>query len=404
MKWWFEKSLSFQIIVCLLLGAGLGTLIGPIISVIQPIGTIFLRLLKMLVVPLVFFTIVSAISSMGDVKTLRSLGGRALLFFLGTSVLAAATGLISAYLIQPGKRAVTLVEGTGLQESADFDLIERVVSWFPENPVSALARGDMLQIIVFAVIVGYALLVLKNRVGKLQRLIHEGADLMVGITQLVMKVAPYGILALAANMVASLDVSLVADIGLFVVAFYAGIFLLFLVIYPLLIRVSVKSDPYRFYQRISPAILVACTTTSSAATLPVSMQVADERLKIPQKIWGFTLPFGLTINMDGSAVVFGAIAIFATNLHDVEINAGFMFLAWMLSFVLSIANAGVKGGGIVISTILLESLGLPLMLVPILAAIWPVLDVGTTTGNITGDLIGTAIVGRKEQHQEGIQS
>jgi len=266
MKWWLKQSLNIQIIVCVFLGILIGLLVGPKISIIKPIGTIFLRFLKMLVVPLIFFTIVSAIISMNDVRTLRSLGGRAIIYFFSTSILATAIGIICTKIFAPGKNSISSLESQTIQKTVDFNLVDTVVSWFPENPIEALAQGNILQVIIFAVIVGCVLLLLGSKVTHLQKLTTEGADLMISITNLVMKIAPYGILALVANMVVSFDRLLIADVGLFIIAYYCGIIILFVVVYPILVRYFAHMNPIKFYQTISPAILIAASTTSSAAT------------------------------------------------------------------------------------------------------------------------------------------
>jgi Na+/H+-dicarboxylate symporters len=162
--------------------------------------------------------------------------------------------------------------------------------------------------------------------------------------------------------------------------------------YPTLLKLFAKIKPIKFYKAVSPAMLVAASTTSSNATLPVSMRVARENLKVPEKIYGFTLPLGATVNMDGMANALGVIGVFAFNIYNVPITFTSVFQFVFLGLVLSTGCAGVKGAGIVMSSILLKSLNLPLDLVPIFAAIWPIIDIGHTTLNITGDLTGTAIV------------
>ena len=208
-----------------------------------------------------------------------------------------------------------------------------------------------------------------------------------------MKVAPYGILALVANMVASMGFDMLREIGRFILSQYLALFLLLVFLYPTLIRYLGKLNPLRFYRNIAPAMLVAASTTSSGATLPVSMGVAQESLGAPEKVWGFTLPFGATVNMDGMAACIGCIAVFSCNLYHRPITAGLMFQFMFVGLALSIGTAGIKGGGIVMSTILLQTIGLPtVIIIPILTSIWPVLDIGNTCCNVTGDLVGTTII------------
>jgi len=218
---------------------------------------------------------------------------------------------------------------------------------------------------------------------------------MIKVTDLVMKVSPYGILALVADMVGTFDPKLLVDLARFVGADVAGQLFLLLLFYPLVLRLLGRLPVGRFYRHASPALLVAASTTSSAATLPVAMTAADRSMGVREKLWGFSLPLGATMNQNGMAVAVGVIAVFAANLHGVALTPGLLAQIVFLGLVLSAGTAGVKGGGIVISGILLRTLDLPLTLIPLLASLWPILDVGHTTNNVAGDLVGTAAVGSR---------
>ena len=395
MRWWFRQQLHIQIFICITIGIGLGFLLGPHATVLKPIGDIFIRLLKMLIVPLTFFTLISGITKMEDLRSLRSVGGMTLLYYSTTSLLAAAMGMIVALIIRPGKEALGLLNVGVHIETTQFNFIENIVNWIPTNPIQAMANTNMLQVIVFSLIVGISLLTLGKRVKGLLKLVDEGADLMIKITEFVMKTAPYGILALIANMVGTLGTKMLSEVGRFILADSVAIILILICAYPLLLKIFGNKYPYRFYRNVAPAMLVAASTTSSAATLPVAMRVASKNLGASEKIYGFTLPLGATINMDGMAAAIGVIAVFAANLYGVPITAALMFQFVFLGLVLSIGTAGIKGAGVVMSTILLQTLNMPLTLVPILAAVWPIIDIAHTTCNVTGDLNGTTIIGSR---------
>lgn len=392
MKWWFRQQLHIQIFICIILGIIVGVIFGERASVIFPIGDIFMRLLKMLIVPLTFCTLVSGVTKMEDIKDLRSVGGRIILYYTATTLAAAAIGMIVALIINPGKEAAGLLAQSGTVERQEFSFIKNIVSWIPENIFTAMNEANMLQIIFFAIFTGIVLLVLGDKAKTFSALIDQGADVMIKMTELVMKFAPYGILALIAEMVTSLEGTLIKEVGKFILTDYVGLAVILILVYPSLLKLLARIKPNKFYKAISPAMLVAASTTSSNATLPVSMRVARENLKVPEKIYGFTLPLGATVNMDRMSNVLGVIAVFAFNIYDVPITFTSMIQFVFLGLVLSTGAAGVKGAGIVMSSILLESLNLPLDLVPIFAAIWPIIDIGHTTVNITGDLAGTAIV------------
>ena len=185
---------------------------------------------------------------------------------------------------------------------------------------------------------------------------------------------------------------MLAEVGRFILTDYIGIVIMIIIVYPILLKTLGKINPIKFYRAISPAMLVAASTTSSAATLPVSMNVADKNIGIPANIYGFTLPLGATVNMDGMSIALGVIPVFACYLYDMPITLPFIVQFIFLGLMLSVGTAGVKGAGIVMSTILLQTLNMPLTLVPIFAAIWPIIDIGHTTTNITGDLVGTTVV------------
>ncbi len=349
----------------------------------------------MLIVPLTFFTLISGITKLEDLRSFRSLGGMILLYYAASSFFACALGMVTALVIQPGKKAIGLLDAGKKIEASNFNFVDNLVSWFPKNPIEAMSQGNMLQIIIFSIIVGVGLLALGKKGQSLIKLINDGADLMIVITEFVMKTAPYGILALVANMVASMGGKMLAEVGRFIAADYIALGILLVFLYPFLLKLLGKLNPNRFYRNIAPAMLVAGSTTSSGATLPVSMAVAEGNLGVSEKVWGFALPLGATVNMNGMAAAIGVIAVFASNLYGVTITPALMLQFMFLGLALSIGTAGVKGAGIVISGILLQSLNMPLTLIPILASLWPVLDIGHTTCNVTGDLVGTAIVGSR---------
>lgn len=388
-----RQQLYVQILVAIVVGVALGLAFGDRVALIEPIGTIFIRLLKMLIVPLTFLTLISGITKLDGIHSLRSIGGLALLYYVLSSLVAGTVGVCVALLIQPGRGTVIDRAGEATNEIAQFDFIDQLVQWIPTNPFEALAAANMLQIIFFAIVVGIALLSMGSRGSRLVELADDGAELMLRVTQFVMRIAPYGILALVASLVASVGVDMLTDVGKFIVAQYLALAILMTVVDPTVLRFLARVSPLRFYRNVSPALLVAASTTSSAATLPVSMEVAEKNVGVPEKVWGFTLPLGATVNMNGMAACIGVIAVFSCNLYHVPITFGGVLQFLFLGLALSFGTAGVKGAGIVMSTVLLQTIGIPtVVIVPILASIWPILDVGNTCCNVSGDLVGTTLV------------
>jgi Na+/H+-dicarboxylate symporter len=395
MRWWFKRPLYLQIAVCMALGIALGLSLGSQTKALKPVGDIFLRLLSMLVVPLTFFTLIAGMTKLESLRTLRSIGGWIVLYYAVSSVIAAAVGVAVALAARPGREAAGLLDAGVKIEAVRLDFWDQIVSWFPANPVEAMSQGNLFQVIVFALIVGAALLALGERVRTLARLADEAAALMIKVTDIVMKTAPYGILALVANMVGSLNMKMLKDVVRFVGADVAGQLVLLLLFYPAIIRLLGRLPVGRFYRHAAPALFVAASTTSSAATLPVAMTVAGRPMGIQEKLWGFSLPLGATMNQNGMAVAVGVIAVFAANLYGIALTPALLGQFVFLGLVLSAGTAGVKGSGIVISGILLQTLNMPLTLIPLLASLWPILDVGHTTANVAGDLVGTAAVGNR---------
>ncbi|MDF2677335.1 MAG: glutamate:protein symporter [Bacillota bacterium] len=393
MKWWFKQQLYVKIFICIIVGAILGFTLGDTATaVLKPIGDVFIRLLKMLIVPVIFFTVVSGITKMEDVKSLRSVGGKLIVYYVITSLLAAVIGLVMALIIKPGSVSVTgLIAETAKVEINEFNIVETLISWVPTNPFEAFVNANVLQILFFSVIFGMSLLLLREKVKKLNEVLDQCAEAMIKVTDIVMQFSPYGILALIATMVNSLSLGTLAEVGKFILADYLAIIIILLVVYPLQLKFS-KINPIKFYKAASPAVIIAASTTSSAATLPVSLNVAEKSLKIPEKIYGFGLTVGATINTNGMAAAIGVIGVFACNIYDVPITIPMMFQIIFLGLMLSMGAAGVKGAGIVLSATLLQTLGLPLELVSIFAAIWPVIDIAHTTANVVGDLVGVSII------------
>ena len=392
MKWWFKQQLYIQIAIGVAIGIVLGLILGPNAEILKPIGDIFINLLQFLVVPLTFFCLIAGVTKMEDIRALRSVGSKIGIYFVVTAIISTTIGIVVALIINPGKGTTGLLSANVNVEAQQFSFMDQIISWFPRNIVQAMAETNMLQIIIASIIIGLALLSLGDRVSGLRKLANEGSELMIKITEFIMYISPYGILALVANMVGTLGTDVLAEVGRFILADYIAIIVVLGLVYPLIIKFLARRNPIVFYKKISPALLVAASTTSSNATLPVSMNVANKNLGIPEKVYGFTLPLGATVNMDGMAVALGVISVFAANLYGLPITLPLLIQFVFLGLVLSIGAAGVKGAGIVMSTILLSTLGLPLTLVPILAAIWPIIDIGHTTANIAGDLTGTTMV------------
>lgn len=401
LKWWFSRKLYIKILIGIILGVIIGFTMGNAADVVlRPIGDIFLRLLKMLIAPVIFFTIVSGITKMEDIKALGSIGGKLLVYYLATSVLAVVVGLAVGWIVNPGIQGMILSGAGKIGEIAKFNFVESLISYIPTNPFQALVEANVLQILFFSVFLGMVLLVLGDKTKAVTTVMNQGADVVIKITEIVMEFSPYGILALIVQMVNSLSVTTLAEVGKFIIADYIALLIVLLVVYPLQLQLMAKIKTIPFFKAITPSIMIAASTTSSAATLPINLSVADRNLRIPEKIYGFGLTIGATVNTNGMAVAIGVIAVFACNIYGVPMTLPLLFQFVFLGLVLSAGAAGVKGAGIVLSATLLSTMNLPLEIVPILAAIWPVIDIGHTTVNVVGDLVGVSIIAAQNKEMD----
>lgn len=383
-----------QILVGVVLGAIIGFASPAAAEFISPLGDIFLRMLKMLIVPLVFFSITSGICKMGDVKQLRNVGLRYILWIVVSAIIASAVGVAAALIVQPGRGTTEFLASAEAAEASAYSFIDNVINWFPTNIVESMYNANLLQIIVFTLFLGVALLALGDRVTGLVKIIDQCSDTVLKITEYVIGFSPLGILSLVATMVSTISGAMMKEVLLFILLDNICAVIILLVVYPLLVQLLGKLSGLRFMKKVAPALLVAISTSSSAATLPVSIKISDEELGIPENIYGFTLPLGNTCGMTGFAVFIGLCCVFASNLYGFPLSVSRIVQFVFLGLILSIGAAGVKGAGVVMSGVLLESLGMPLTLIPILAAIWPAIDPAHTVLNNAGDLAGTVIVSR----------
>ena len=380
-----------QILIGIILGVIVGVFTPGVVPYIKFLGTIFLRLLKMLIAPLVLFTLISGVCKMGDIKQLRTVGIRIVAFYVITSTVSAALGMGLALITQPGQGVKDLLtKEAGKQVSYSF--LDNAINWIPTNIFESLDKGDTLQIIVFALITGVVLLALGDEYADFVKMVDKAAGVMLKMTDLVMKYSPIGIFALIAEMMTTISSKMLTSVLNFIVTDWVVCLFVIFIMQPALVKILGHQSPMKYLQNIAPCMVVAASTTSSAATLPLELKIAHEKLGVPENIYGFCLPLGNTCNMNGMAVAIGVISVFASNLFGMPITIGSCVQFVFLGLVLSIGAAGVKGAGIVMSSVLLQTLGMPLTLVPILAAIWPIIDIPHTTANVSGDLAGTIVV------------
>ncbi len=395
MKAWKNIPLYIKIFILMLIGAVVGYIVGPDIAVVSFLGDIYIALLKMLVVPLVFFSLVCGVTQLADPKEFGKLGGSIMIYYLVTTLFAAAAGVILALIVSPGSDAEGILGMANEVTYTEYSLGKTILSWIPQNIVSSMANMDMIPVIVFAILFGLCLVMIGDKKKPIVDFFEAGNEAMLKMTGMVMEIAPYGIFFLTANMVGTIGTKMLIVGAKFVLADYCGLLLMLLVVYPLLLKLVGKLSPIQFYKNASPAMIMAAGTTSSNATLPVSMSCAGDNMGIDEKLYGFSLPLGATVNMDGFSVALGIISVTALQIYGVPLTAGIVLKAVFMGLVLSVGAPGVKGTAVVMSAVLFQALGLPMGMLPLIGAIWPVVDIGHTCTNVTSDIVGAAVVGSK---------
>jgi Na+/H+-dicarboxylate symporter len=391
----------YRLAIAFAIGATLGLVFGERATVLQPLGDLFLRLLGMLVVPLVVVTILSGMQRLSPAK-LGRIGGLVVLAYAATTFVAGAIGLTLANLLNPGV-GVTFTGGEA-QSATPPTLADVLLGIVPENPVTAMAGGDIISVIFFVVVFGLGLTVARD-VTEDDR-VAEGIDTIFavseGATQALFKavwgVMEYGVIGVFALVAASIGTNGVGGIlslGSLVGVIALAIAIHMVVVYLVIITgLFLGRSPLSFLAGAKNAMVTAFSIRSSSGTLPVTMTDAEEHLRIDESVYGFSLPLGSTINMDGAAIRQGVTAVFAANILGIQLGLGEQVVALLTVVLVSVGTAGVPGAGLIMLTIVLETLGLPLTVVGFVAAVDPILGRIATMNNVTGDLAVSALVAK----------
>ena len=386
--------------------SGLG---DQVISWIAPVGELFMRLLKMVIVPLVFASLLVGVASLGDVRKLGRLGSRTLLLYFATTAAAVTIGLACAHLIQPGdfvgekERESLRVQfeqaaGSKVDAAAESpDPVKNILQIVPENPVDSLAGGDMLQIIFFALIFGVALTMLKqDKARPVVEVLDTIQQAMILIIHMVMAVAPFGVAALLAEVVGRSGVAVLGALLVYALTVLVGLAIHSILIYGSLVRFAARLPLVSFARAARPAQLIAFSTSSSSAALPVSMECAEQNLGVSRSVASFVLPLGSTVNMDGTALYQGVAAIFIAQVFGVDLSLGAQLGIVFTATAASIGAAGVPGAGMITLAMVLTAAGIPAVGVALILGVDRILDMFRTTVNVTGDLAVTAVMAVRE--------
>ncbi len=419
-----KKNLLIQIIIAFILGLVVGIIlwiskvdVSGYVKWVSPFGNILVSMLKMIVVPVIFFSLISGSASLptGD---FGKIGLKVIIWYFVTSLFAAIIGTLLASVFNPGSgtsiqawdalAANSDVKVAAVTTTAGGAIIDIIVGMF-ENPFASLANGDFLAIIVFSIAIGLALKIIydnpkstpeyKKKIENLFDLIEVIKDAIFKMVDWILAYSPIGVFALTSSNFANYGSALFGPYVKLTIGVVCGVFTLILLVYPLMIFVTTRTNPYPVLNSIKDASLTAFVTRSSAATLPVSLKVADDKLHVDPALSSFALPLGATINMDGVCVHLPFFAILAANMFGITLGAPQLFILVLTTVLASIGTGGVPGGSLMLLFIILQNMGLSTsqtaVIVGLALGINPILDMFETMNNVTGDLVCTYAVGKK---------
>ena len=399
MRVWFSIALWQRVLGALVLGVIVGFALSQawgmeaaaqwLETYVKPIGDLFIRLIRMLIIPLILTTLVAGVVALGDPKKLGSIGIKTLMLYFATTFFANIIGILFGIIFRPGD-GVDLGGADAVPVNTETEsLVDRLLQIVPTNPVAALADGDVLAVIFFAILVGVGIL-MAGRQGKLVGdFFSSSADVVLKVTHLVMEVAPFGVFALVAHTTASQGIEALMAIGVLIAVVYAGLFTHVVLVYGVLVRFVLNLPIMNFIRGMLDAIAVAYSTASSSATLPVTIANASENLGVKKSIAGSVLPLGATINMDGTALYLGILALFTAQAFGYDLTFTNYVLIAFTAAIASIGAAGIPSAGLFLLAIVLNTFGVPAEQVAIIVGfILPVdriMDMARTATNVTGD-------------------
>ena len=362
----------------------------------KPLGTIFLNLMKMLVVPVVFISIVLGTVGIGDPKKLGRIGAKTISYFLITTAVAIVIALAFALVVKPGAGGGFETEGISYEANEAPPVSDTLLGIIPTNPVTAMAEGNMLQIIFFAALVGFGLAMLGKKTDRLVVLFEQANGLVMYLITFIMKFAPYGAFGLIASAVGSQGFDALRAMGLYMGVVLGALAIHSVIVYGGSVALLGKRNPVWFFKNFFPAQVVAFSTASSAAALPISLKTAQERLKVPESISSFSQSLGATINMDGTAIMQGAAVVFIAQAFSVDLTMGQLVTVVLTAVLASIGTAAVPGAGLIMLAMVLTSVGLPVEGIALVLGVDRLLDMVRTAVNITGDAACAVVVAQSE--------
>ncbi|WP_419536824.1 dicarboxylate/amino acid:cation symporter [Endozoicomonas sp.] len=406
-KTWNQYSLTTKVLVGMVAGLVTGLIIRTFLAdnffvsqyitdgLFHVIGQIFISSLKMLVVPLIFTSIVCGTSSLTDASTLGRLGAKTLLLYLFTTAVAITLAIVAGLIFKPGDGANLEAASTFVPQDAPA-ISDILIHLFPDNPVEAMASGNTLQIIVFAVLFGIAIGAAGQPGERIARIFDSMNEVMMKLVALLMNIAPYGVFCLMAKLFSTIELSAIASLAKYFTLLIFVLLLHVLVTYCLLLKVFTGLSPITFLRKMEDAAMFAFSTASSNATIPVSMETVTHRFGVDNRVSSFTIPLGSTVNMDGTAIMQGVATVFISQAFGIDLGISDYLSVILTATLASIGTAGVPGVGMVMLAMVLQQVGLPLEGIALVMGVDRLLDMVRSAVNITGDCAVTCIVAKSE--------
>ena len=397
-----KLSLAMQIFIALILAILVGLLIQSHAdfanSYIKPFGTIFLNLVKFIVVPIVLFSIMCGIISMSDIRKVGAIGLKTVCFYLCTTAFAVTVGLIGGNLFK-GLFPVVATTDLSYEAAASTSFMDTLVNIFPSNFVSPMVEANMLQIIVMAILLGFSIILVGEKNIRVVNAFNDLNDIFMKCMELILKLSPIGVFCLLCPVIASNGPAIIGSLAMVLLAAYICYIVHAVVVYSITVKTMGGMSPVKFFKGMLPAIMFAFSSASSVGTLPINMD-CTEKLGAKKEVASFVLPLGATINMDGTAIYQGVCAIFIAACYGIHLTLPQMLTIVLTATLASIGTAGVPGAGMVMLAMVLTSVGLPVDGIALVAGVDRIFDMGRTTVNITGDAACTIVVSNLEEKRE----
>ncbi|MBE6501236.1 MAG: dicarboxylate/amino acid:cation symporter [Methanobrevibacter thaueri] len=362
-------------------------------------GTLFIKLMKMLVVPLVFFSIVVGVASISDIKTIGTIGGTTILIYLLTTAVAITLALIIGIVLQPGAGLHMTALADASNVTTNQTLPGAILNMVPENPFNSLANGDMLPVIIFGLLIGIILAKLREETEIMNKAFTECNRIMMEMTAIVMKFAPIGVFCLMAKTFGSLGLEGIMPLGKYFICVLIGLAIQAFVVYPSLLVILTRLNPINFFKKFIPVMFFAFSSSTSNATIPLNMDKLYE-MGVSRDVSSFTIPLGATINMDGTAIMQGVAVMFAAQAYGIDLGTSALLTVIFTAVMASIGTAGVPSVGLITLTMVFNSVGLPIQAIGVIFGIDHILDMFRTAVNVTGDAICTIIVSLRNKEMD----